>query len=180
MMTTLEIFVGILVGGGMFWLRGSAKFHEWVGRGKPIADGIWAAALGILAVVVGMSWYGAAAMAFGLWLGGRLGWWQSLSLGRNAADGPEGLQYLRHAARGMVWVVGGAAGAWLGGASYVPLLLAGLMCVPAYVVGYAWREGDDSPYTNPTAVGEWLFGAAIGAAVVLSPKISWGVSTWPL
>lgn len=176
----LEVLGGALVGGVMFWLRGSSKFQEVIGRGKTTADGVWAAALGLVAFGVGASWYGALAVTLGLWLGARPGWWRSLSLGRNAADGAEGLQYLRHAVRGMVWVAGGAAGAAMGGMSPVPLLIAGLMCVPAYVVGYAWREGHDDPYTNPTAVGEFLFGAVIGAAVVLSPRFEWGVVTWPL
>lgn len=176
----IEVLGGALIGAGMFWLRGSAKFAEWVGRGKTTADLLWAISMGLVAAWAGMKWYGAVAVCLGLWLGARPGWWQSLSLGRNAADGPEGLQYLRHATRGMLWVAGGAFGAWLGGASYVPLLIAGLMCVPAYVAGYALREGDGSPYTNPTAVGEMLFGAAIGAAVVAGPKVTWGVSTWPL
>lgn len=179
-MILLEVLVGLVVGAGMFWLRGSAKFGEWTGRGKTTADTLWAAAMAALAFWAGMKWYGAVAVGLGLWLGARPGWWQSLSLGRNAADGAEGLQYLRHATRGMLWVLGGAFGAWLGGASYVPLLIAGFLCVPAYVAGYALREGDTSPYTNPTAVGEMLFGAAIGAAVVLSPQVSWGVSMWPL
>lgn len=179
-MILIEVAAGSLLGAATFWLRGSAKFMEWTGRGKTTADTFWAAVMAVLAFWAGMQWYGAVAVGLGLWLGARPGWWQSLSLGRHAADGAEGLQYLRHAARGMVWVVGGALGAWLGGASYVPLLVAGAMCVPAYVAGYALREGDGSPYTNPTAVGEMLFGAAIGAAVVLGPKVMWGVSTWPL
>lgn len=178
-MILIEVLAGLLLGAASFWLRGSAKFNEWTGLGKTSADLLWAGLMGLLAAVAGMGWYGAVGVAVGLWLGGRAPWWRSLSLGRHAADGAEGLQYLRHATRGMLWVAGGAAGAWLGGASYLPLLVAGVMCVPAYVAGYALREGDDSPYTNPTAVGEMLFGAAIGVGVVLGPKISWGVSMWP-
>lgn len=179
-MLAIELVVGGLVGGFTFWLRGSSLFQRLVGRGKTTADALWALAMGGLYVMAGAEWYGGAAVALGCFAGARPGWWQSLSLGRNSADGAEGLQYLRHWARGMVWVSGAALGVWLTGGSPVPLAVAGMLCVPAYVVGYAWREDHDDPYTNPTAVAEFLFGMTIGVGVVLSWYVSWGVSLWPL
>ncbi len=177
-MLMLELLLASVLGGVTFWLRGSSVFESLTGRGKTTADTVWAFFMGALAVLAGATWYGAAGVAIGLWLGARPGWWQSLSLGRNAADGAEGLQYLRHFARGIVWTLGGAAGAWLGGMSPVPLLVAGLLCVPAYMIGYAWREGHGDPFTNPTAVGEYLFGAGIGVAVVLGLRVDWWAWSW--
>lgn len=179
-LTILELGGAAILGAALFWLRGSSKFEEWTGRGKTTGDAVWAAGMGLLVFSMGASWYGAIALAIGMFLGGRLPWWRSLSLGRNAADGPEGLQYLRHAARGMMWVAPAALMASLGGMSPYPLLVAGLFCVPAYVIGYAWREGDGSPYSNPTAVGEMLFGAAIAVGAAVSTWGTWGVLTWSL
>lgn len=179
-MLMLELAIAALVGGVTFWLRASSVFESLTGRGKTTADAVWALFMAALAALANAEWYGALAVGIGMWLSARPGWWQSLSLGRNAADGAEGLQYLRHAARGMVWVAGGALGAWLGGLSPLPLLIAGTLCVPCYVIGYAWREGHADPYTNPTAIGEFLFGAAIGVGVVLGGYTTWGLTTWPL
>lgn len=158
----MHLLLGVIVGGALFRMRGAAIFERVTGRGKTTADAVWAAGLAALAMP---GWWQAAPLAFAFWLGGRAGWWRSLTLGRNPMDGPVWRQWALHTARGLLWTAPAAALAWWMGASAWPLLLAGLACAPAYEAG--WRlEG--VARLGGTEWGECFFGAAIGAALVLT------------
>lgn len=168
--------IGAVIGGLGFRLRGWEGFERLTGRGATTARIVcWALPMALLARVAGASWPDAYAIGAGLYLGALAPWWRSLSLGANPADGPPLAQYLRHAARGLLWTLPAAAahgwsaavGWWaLGGDPLAldvwrpALILAasGLACVPAYQIG-AWTGGG-------TAHGELIFGAVMGAAVV--------------
>ncbi|MFN7341304.1 MAG: hypothetical protein ACK5VI_09530 [Opitutia bacterium] len=157
-----QMFFGALMGALLFRLRGAAAFHRITGRGKTTADAVWATGLAV------MAWPGlweTPALAVMLWLGGRPGWWRSLTLGRNPADGPAWRQWTRHTARGLLWTAPAALLAWWLGASPVLLVLAGLACAPAYEAGWrlAGRAG-----LGGTEWGEYLFGACVGAALLLT------------
>lgn len=157
---------GAILGGGAFRLRGWSGFARLTGRGATTARLMWAIVMGAFAVAVGAAWPVASAVAVGLFLGSTLPWWQSITLGRDSRDGPAAWQYLRHAARGVLWTAPAAAmaagAAILVGMPWHPwawLALAGLACVPAYDAGWRLRP------VSATEIGEVLFGAVIGAAV---------------
>jgi len=95
----------------------------------------------------------------------RLGWWRTLTLGRNPEDGPAWRQWLLHTARGVLWTAPAAALAWWLGCSPFALLLAGLLCAPAYEAG--WRL-DRRGGLGGTEWGECFFGAAIGVALAMT------------
>lgn len=157
-----QVIVGALVGALLFRLRGAALFQRITGRGKTTADAVWAFGLAV------MAWPGlwqTAVLAVMLWLGGRAGWWKSLTLGRNPADGPPWQQWARHTARGLLWVAPSAVLAWWLGSSPAFLVLAGLACAPAYEAG--WRLAGKGGLGG-TEWGECFFGAALGAALVLT------------
>jgi hypothetical protein len=156
----IEAPIGAAVGALLFRMRGAALFQRITGRGKTTADVVYAAGLAAMAMP---GWWQALALAVALWLGGRLGWWRTLTLGRNPEDGPAWRQWLLHTARGVLWTAPAAALAWWCGASPWALLLAGLLCAPAYEVG--WRL-DGRAGLGGTEWGELFFGAVIGLALV--------------
>lgn len=158
----MHLLLGVIAGGLLFRMRGAAIFERLTGRGKTTADAVYAAGLALVAAPVGVL---AAALAVALWIGGRPGWWRSLTLGRNPEDGPAWRQWALHTARGVVWTAPAAVLAWWLGASPVPLLVAGLLCGVAYEAGWrlAGRWG-----LGGTEWGECFFGAAIGGAVVMT------------
>lgn len=164
------------IGGAAFRLRGSAAFERITGRGAFTARAGWGAVMALVAWVCGAGWDVAALTGLGAFLGALPGWYRSLSLGLNQADGPVGAQYLRHFARGLFWplpaaVLPGAYLAawawWLGLPAWsldlwLPFLVvaaSGLACLPAYLVGKAVDR------TRMTEVGEVLFGGVMAAAV---------------
>lgn len=158
----IDLMLGAMGGALLFRLRGAALFQRITGRGKTTADAIYAGCLAALAMP---GWWQAAPLALALWLGGRAGWWRSLTLGRNPMDGPVWRQWALHTARGLLWTAPAAALAWWLSASPRPLLLAGLVCAPAYEAG--WRLAGLGRLGG-TEWGECLFGAAIGAALVIT------------
>lgn len=158
----IEITIGAAIGALLFRMRGAALFQRITGRGKTTGDAVYAVGL---ASVVLPDWWQALALAVALWLGGRLGWWRTLTLGRNPADGPVLQQWALHTARGVLWTLPAAAVAWWWGAAPWALLLAGLACAPAYEAG--WRLHVRGGLGG-TEWGECFFGAAIGAALVLT------------
>lgn len=163
-MSVVAVIAGGVLGGASFWLRGSAYFEKWVGRGKTTADAVWAAILAALFYCVAdPMWWQAAALGVALFVGGRPPWWKSLSMCRNPADGDCcWCLWLRHTARGILWTAPAALAAGLMGFDWIALAVAGLLVGPAYEVGWrAWPQ-------RATEVGEVLFGAAIGVAVVLA------------
>jgi len=168
--SALAVAGGALVGAMLFRLRGSSAFERWTGRGATTARIVWAAGMAGVAHLAGATWQEAAALGAGLFVGCIQPWWQSLSLGDNAADGATVGQYLRHGLRGLWWTLPAAlAVAAYASAIGLPewrpaaiLAAAGLACVPAYQIGkWSWPG-------RATEVGEVLFGGAIGAAVVLA------------
>lgn len=171
------ILLGAVLGALLFRLRGWDGLKRLTGRGAFTGRLIWATSMGLLAAGAGASWADAALIGTGLFLGCLAPWWRSLSLGANPADGPALWQYARHAARGLIWPLPAAAllGAssaaswWLFGGDplaldpWRPALIlaaSGLACVPAYQIG-KWTGGG-------TAHGELVFGAAMGADLMLA------------
>lgn len=156
----MESLVGALVGGVGFWLRGSATFARATGRGATTARIVaWAMPLAAFAwLLTPLAWWWCAALAVALWLGALPGWWGSLDLGRVEGAWPRDLAL--HTLRGVVWMAPAAAVLGLAGAAWWPPLLAGLSCGAAYEVG--WRVWP----ARATEVGECLFGAACGAALL--------------
>lgn len=148
------LILGAIVGGAAFWLRGSAVFAEWTGRGATTARLMWGAALALVAVLGGLWWLLAPAVVVAAWLGAIPGWWDSLRLA-------DARQYALHFFRGLLWVFPLAALFEVAGGSGALVLLSGLACVPAYWIG--WRVMP----SRATEIGEILFGAAIGAAVAM-------------
>lgn len=157
MLTCLAI---VLAGLG-FRLRGEIKFTEWTGRGLTTARIVcWAIPCALLAAAAGHGLWEAVAIGVAAWLGSIAGWWDSLTLGRNKAEGSTLEQWLRHQARGLLWTLPMAAVVAYAGHDPLWLALAGLMCGPAYEFGWrVWPE-------RGTEVGEFVFGAVIGGALV--------------
>lgn len=184
-----EIAIGLItaagVGGAMFRIRGSAAFERWVGRGATTAR-IMAWALPMAMVTLGGIGHGwdFPIMAFAYWLGAIAPWFQSLSLGRVPEEKMQVLpsflarrwpslaaflvedswrrDAVMHAIRGMIWVLPPTIALVYTGGCWWAMLLAGLVCLPAYEIG--WRV---SPRRG-TEIGEVLFGAVVGAAAALS------------
>jgi len=161
----LHLAIAIVLGAMLFRMRGAAGFQRITGRGKTTADAAWSCAMAAITVPDPL---GMLAIAAALWVGGRPGWWQSITLGRSEADGSLAEQWVRHTARGVLWTAPAAlVAAWLG-ASPWPLLVPGLLCAPAYEAG--WRlTGRFS--IGGTEWGELFFGAAIGAALVVTFRL---------
>ena len=159
-MTSLTAaFIMTLAGAALFWLRGAAFFNNTFGRGKTTADAVWATGLSLLAFLNGLIWWAIIPLAFTLWLGGRLPWWRSLSLGRNVADHfiPVKEQWLRHSARGVCWTLPAALfmaylGHYFGSAT---LILAGATAPIFWEAGWRWLPD------RATEIGELGFGALI-------------------
>lgn len=164
----MEIVILAALGAALFRLRGSELFARVVGRGKTTADVVYAVGLA-LPFTSSMPWFGVPALAAALWVGGRLGWWKSLSLGRNPADGSVRAQFIRHILRGVLWTAPAAVVAFAVGSSPVPLLVAGALCAAAYEIGYRLSDkGGVFVRLGGTEWGELLFGALIGVALALT------------
>lgn len=156
----IAILLGALIGGAGFRLRGWSGFERLIGRGATTARiAGWAAPLALLCVLTApLPWWGGPLIGLALWAGAIAPWWGSLDFGR--MDGTWLRDAALHALRGVVWVVPVAAAvALLGGAWWCPLA-AGLLCVPAYELGYRLRPAIG------TEIGEIIFGACIGAALI--------------
>jgi len=158
----IEALLGALLGGVGFRLRGSAWVSLVTGRGATTARILcWAMPLAALAWVCGLVWWGAVLLALGLWAGCLAPWWDSLDLGR--VDGALARDLAMHAARGVLWAAPAALALLIAGAGlwWIPLA-ASLACTPAYALGWAVVPA------RATEVGEVLFGAALGAAVLVA------------
>lgn len=164
----MEILILAAIGAALFRLRGSDLFARVTGRGKTTADVVYAVGLALL-FIFSMPWWGVPALALALWLGGRPGWWKSLSLGRNPVDGSVRAQFVRHTLRGVVWTAPAAAAGLALGASPVPLILAGATCALVYEAGYRLSDrGGVFGRFGGTEWGELFFGAMIGVALALT------------
>lgn len=181
------ILVSTLICGFGFWLRGSAKFAEYTGRGLTTAKLVtWALPTGMITAVglmlftgISLQMVAAYAVATGVayFAGASLGWWRSLSLGhgRNSPDKPMWAAYLRHFARGLLWPAAAAVVLYFAGVSWIFVALSGLACVPAYHLGWMispeeWDETDNlvPKHPNATEVGEIGFGLAMGLGLALA------------
>lgn len=164
----MEVVILAALGAALFRLRGSELFARIVGRGKTTADAVYAFGLA-LPFTSSLPWFGVPTLAAALWIGGRLGWWKSLSLGRNPADGTVRAQFTRHTLRGVLWTAPAAMVAFFVGASFVPLLIAGALCAVAYEAGYRLSDmGGVFSRLGGTEWGELFFGALIGVALALT------------
>lgn len=167
------ILGGAVLGGTIFRLRGWRGFEEAVGRGATTARLVWGVIMGLFAWAAWATPPVAAALALGLFLGAMEGWKRSLSLGRYEADRPAFGAVMRHAARGIVFPMFAAdlmliAGWWFGqNVDRQALLIAasGLVCVPAYEIGWRLRPMGDERWPGATEIGEILFGASMGASI---------------
>lgn len=159
---------GALIGAAGFWLRGAALFARATGRGATTARVVaWAVPLALLcwaATPLPGCW--ALALAVALWLGSLPGWWGSIDLGRN--DGWWARDAALHTARGVLWGAPAAVVLWLAGGAWWWPVLAGLACAPAYEIGWRLRPVGDARRPAATEIGEILFGAAMGAAVLVA------------
>jgi hypothetical protein len=155
-----ELAAPVILGAG-FRLRGAALFERITGRGATTARIVcFATPAGLLAWATGFPWPYALAMGVAAWLGCLPPWWGSLDLGRHA--GGYARDFALHTLRGVVWVAPMAAVAFLAGAAWWPLILAGLMCGAVYEAGYRVSE------RHGTEIGEAAFGALIGAGLALA------------
>lgn len=155
----MSVALGALIGALGFWLRGSAVFERLTGRGATTARIVaWAMPLSALAwLLTPLGWW-SAMLAVALWLGALPGWWGTLDLGRMEGDWPQ--DFVLHTARGLVWMAPAAVVLAMAGATWWLPLVAGLTCGAAYEIG--WRVHR----VRATEIGELLFGAACGAAVI--------------
>lgn len=164
----MEVVILAALGAALFRLRGSEMFAKVTGRGKTTADAVYAVGLA-LPFTSSMPWFGVPALAAALWVGGRLGWWKSLSLGRNPADGDVRGQFIRHTFRGVLWTAPAAVAAVTIGSPPMALLVAGALCAAAYEAGYRLSDrGGVFGRLGGTEWGELFFGALIGAALALT------------
>jgi len=197
MIEILFIVASTLICGFGFWLRGSYKFEQAIGRGLTTAKlltwslptGIITAAGLLLFTSISLPMIGLYSVATGAayFAGASLGWWRSLSLGhtRNSKDKPMWAAYLRHFARGLLWPVAAAVVLYFAGVSWIFVALSGLFCVPAYHLGWMispeeWDETDNLVPKNPNAteIGEIGFGAAMGLGLGLALAFPTLVPIW--
>lgn len=169
---TAWILVLVVIGAGLFRLRGSSSWEAWTGRGVGSARWLWAAFLGVSAWLVDNGSAGAWAWGFpvpvvlpalivALWAGSIGAWWGSLDMGTR--DHTLSRDLLMHSLRGVVWTAFAAAlVASLDLASPWPLLAAGALCGPIYAA--SWRLWPGYAVQG----GEWGFGAAVAAALLFS------------
>ena len=165
-MIVIGAILGAILGAGGFWLRGAAVFARVTGRGATTARIVaWAAPLALLAwLATPLQWWWCVALGVALWVGCLPGWWESIDLGRN--DGGWARDAALHTARGVLWGAPAAAVLALAGGAWWWPVLAGLACVPAYEAGWRLRPVGDARRPAATEIGELLFGAALGAAVL--------------
>lgn len=163
-----------ILGAGMFWLRGSAKFGEWTGRGKTTGDLVWAFVVSAPTLLF-LDWYGVVGLALALFVGGRLPWWKSIDMGRNTTvydNTSFAHDVVMQTIRGVLWVLPAAAFTffvidWMASMRALWVLGAGLLCAPAYEVG--WRLNPLGKWKPmATEIGELLFGGAIGLGLALT------------
>ena len=157
------------VGAFMFWLRGSATFEQITGRGKTTGDLVWAISMALLAAPLYWNSSGSlgafALLTLTFFLGGRLPWWRSLSMGRNPRDGYFWGAFARHTVRGLFWVAPAAFAVGILGGNPSGLLVAGLMTGLMWEVGWRLKERGDNFNFEATEIGEIYFGGLIGAGI---------------
>jgi hypothetical protein len=157
----IEHLIGAAVGGFGFWLRGSALFEKWTGRGATTARiTCWALPLGLFGWALGLPPIEASALAVAAWIGCLAPWWDSLDLGRQ--EGTWLRDFAWHTLRGALWVAPIWLVVLLSFGSWWPLAVVALLCGIVYELGYRlWPA-------KGTEVGEALFGALIGLALAQS------------
>ncbi len=157
----IEQMVGALLGGFGFWLRGSAHFEEWTGRGATTARIVcWAAPLGIFSWALGVPPLESAAIGVAAWLGCLAPWWGSLDMGRQ--EGTWLHDFVMHTLRGALWVLPIWLAVMVAFGSWWPLLVVAPLCGVVYELGYRlWPA-------RGTEIGEAVFGALIGLALAQS------------
>lgn len=106
-----------------------------------------------------------------IFLGAVAPWFKSLDFGRK--DGTWLKDFLLHSGRGVIWVAGLAA-VFIVYGIYIPaiiLLVSGLLCGVAYEIGWnlptPFQVNREGGFNTGPEIGEFLFGALIGLALVL-------------
>lgn len=153
-------------GAGLFRLRGSETWHEWTGRGATSIRAVLAAYLALAAWLAdngtAAAWSGATApfplwlfvLALAIWLGCIAGWWHSLGVASAS-------EVARHSARGLLFVIFGAAVLGMSGLGTPwPLMVAGASCGPIYLAVRLLRPS----YAIPGA--EFVFGGVFSLALL--------------
>jgi hypothetical protein len=169
-MTAAWIIAGTALGAASFWLRGSARFEEWTGRGKTTGDAAWAVVMAGLCVAAGLSWPWGGALALALFAGGRLPWWGSLDFG--TVSGTYARDFALHSLRGLLWTLAAGVVLWFAGGSpwAIAAGLSGLLAGPCWALGYLINppplDGTEPRHPNATEIGEIAFGAVTGAALL--------------
>ena len=157
------------VGAFMFWLRGSATFERITGRGKTTGDLVWAISMAGLAAPLYWNSSGSlgafALLTLAFFLGGRLPWWRSLSMGRNPRDGYFWGAFARHTVRGLFWVAPAAFAIGILGGNPLGLLVAGLLAGLCWEAGWSLTETERHTHFGATELGEIYFGMVIGAGI---------------
>lgn len=157
------------VGAFMFWLRGSATFEQITGRGKTTGDLVWAVSMAGLAAPLYWNSSGLlgafALLTLAFFLGGRLPWWRSLSMGRNPRDSYFWGAFARHTVRGLFWVAPAAFAVGILGGDPSSLLAAGLTAGFCWEGGWRIKESGSLVGFEATELGELYFGMAIGAGI---------------
>jgi len=151
--------LGTIVGALGFRMRGSAVFGELTGRGIGTARLVcWALPMALLSLFV-IEWYWALLFCAAMYVGSLPGWYGAFCM----IDARDWLVML---ARGIGWTLLGAIVFFIAGAPAWPLLFAGMLCPVAYAIG--WAIPSRVPWLlRGTEIGEFLFGAFIGTAIML-------------
>lgn len=161
----IEVLLGALIGAVGFRLRGSALFEEITGRGITTARIVcWAIPMGLLSLLH-VPWQAAILTGLGFYLGSIFAWWGCLDLGRD--DGRVVRDYIVMFLRGLVWTIPPALVVYQFDPTVGIILgLSGGLCPLAYTIG--WNTPSKAPnLTQGTAIGEFIFGGIVGAALVL-------------
>jgi hypothetical protein len=148
-----------LLGAVLFRIRGG-----WLNLGSSTGGrAVWAVGMTIIPALI--TWK-LAVLAPALFAGAVLGWWKSIDMGRN--EGSWIQDAVLQEARGILWVLpAAAAAAWALGWWAVAVGISGVLCAPAYELG--WRTPSTARnFTRGSELGELYFGACIGIGLAVA------------
>jgi len=160
-MILLVLFLPLL-GALLFRVRGGLFRLPSTTLGRAV----WSVGMTVPIVGVTLNWW-LLLLAPLLFAGCVLPWWKSIDMGRN--EGSYWVDVAFQTARGVCWVLPAVAlmGWQYGFIAAAPLLIAGLLCAPAYELG--WRTPSTIPgLTRGSEVGEVYFGFLIGLGLALT------------
>jgi hypothetical protein len=161
----IEVLFGALVGAVGFRLRGSDLFEQITGYGTTVARIVcWAIPMALLSLFH-VPWEYIVVVGAAFYLGAIFPWWGCIDLGHN--DGSALRDYIVMFFRGLIWTVPAGLVVYQFDANAgLILALSGALCPLAYTIG--WATPSKAPNLNQgPELGEFIFGAIVGAAVVL-------------